>query len=194
MKAFSESPRALARRAGLILLFDGEVGSRSRTGVPPGEPRRAPPSRYPDFGPRTSLPPSRSHPRPVAVGVCSPLQWRNRPRFSRGSLTFGSVGDGQSVHLFQRTATSYAFTQLLPRRIFKPIARQLSKQIRGHTTEGATWKSVWRQRCFRCSRYPCRSRCGDTGPPPGRCVHRSRGKSFSIPSGPRPLGCKNRLW
>jgi hypothetical protein len=25
------------------------------------------------------------------VGVCSPLQWRNRPRFSRGSLTFGSA-------------------------------------------------------------------------------------------------------
>jgi len=24
----------------------------------------------------------------VAMGVCNPLQWRNRPRFSRGSLTF----------------------------------------------------------------------------------------------------------
>ena len=24
----------------------------------------------------------------VALGVCNPLQWRNRPRFSRGSLTF----------------------------------------------------------------------------------------------------------
>lgn len=29
--------------------------------------------------------------KPVAVGVCSPLQWRNRPRFSRGSLTPGYV-------------------------------------------------------------------------------------------------------
>jgi len=28
MKAFSESRGALARRAGLILLFDGEVGKR----------------------------------------------------------------------------------------------------------------------------------------------------------------------
>src|SRR2546426_5717223 len=38
----------------------------------------------------TSLPPSRSRftRKPVAVGVCSPLQWRNRPRFSRGSLLF----------------------------------------------------------------------------------------------------------
>jgi len=30
MKALSESPRALARRAGLILLFDGEVGPALR--------------------------------------------------------------------------------------------------------------------------------------------------------------------
>ncbi len=29
MKAFGESRRALARRAGLILLFDGEVGSNA---------------------------------------------------------------------------------------------------------------------------------------------------------------------
>ena len=34
--------------------------------------------------PRSRLPGS----WPVAVGVCSPLQWRNRPRFSRGSQTF----------------------------------------------------------------------------------------------------------
>jgi hypothetical protein len=26
---------------------------------------------------------------PVALGVCHPLQWRNRPRFTRGSLIFG---------------------------------------------------------------------------------------------------------
>jgi len=29
----------------------------------------------------------------VAVGVCNPLQWRNRPRFSRGSQAF-DCGDG----------------------------------------------------------------------------------------------------
>ena len=118
MKASSESRLALARRAGLILLFDGEVGPEHRTGVPPvphREPRRAPPNRYPDFGPGTSLPPSRSYARPVAVGVCSPLQWRNRPRFSRGSLTFGGVRDGPSVHPFQRTSYSYSFNLVLPR-------------------------------------------------------------------------------
>lgn len=35
------------------------------------------------FVPRSRLPSFRL----VAVGVCNPLQWRNRPRFSRGSLT-----------------------------------------------------------------------------------------------------------
>jgi len=63
MKAISESRHALARRAGLILLFDGEVSPQCRTGILPvshWEPRRAPPSRYPDFGLRTLLPPSRS--------------------------------------------------------------------------------------------------------------------------------------
>lgn len=34
-----------------------------------------------------SLPPSLA----VALGVCSPLQWRNRPRLSRGSLTRSCV-------------------------------------------------------------------------------------------------------
>ena len=33
MKAISESRHALARRAGLILLFDGEVGPQSSTGI-----------------------------------------------------------------------------------------------------------------------------------------------------------------
>jgi hypothetical protein len=86
--------------------------------VPRSKPRRAPPSRYPDFGLGTSLPPSRPQVRPVAPGVCSPLQWRNRPRFSRGSLTFGDVGDGPPAHRFQRTPTSYALKPLLPRRMF----------------------------------------------------------------------------
>jgi len=33
MKAFDEPRDALASRAGLILLFDGEVGLRSKTGI-----------------------------------------------------------------------------------------------------------------------------------------------------------------
>ncbi len=41
----------------------------------------------------TSLPPSRRRScnhdaKQWPLGVCNPLQWRNRPRFSRGSLTF----------------------------------------------------------------------------------------------------------
>ena len=62
----------------------------------------------------------------MALGVCSPLQWRNRPRFSRGSLTFGSVMDGQPVHRFQRTIGSYARSPFLPSEIFCPIARLIS--------------------------------------------------------------------
>jgi len=78
MKAFSESnPRS---RIWLASSFSWRR-SWSRT---PG-PRRAQPDRYPDLG--LDLAPA--FPvlvGPVAVGVCSPLQWRNRPRFSRGSL------------------------------------------------------------------------------------------------------------
>jgi hypothetical protein len=54
--------------------------------------RRAQPNWYPDFGLRALLPPSRPW-RPVAVGVCSPLQWRYRPGFTPGSLTFDCVTD-----------------------------------------------------------------------------------------------------
>jgi hypothetical protein len=84
MKAFGESRRAPAQRAGLILLFDGEVGrsnerpdERNQTGI---------------LTPGLDLTPA--FPiwwRSVALGVRSPLQWRNRPRFSRGSLTLGYV-------------------------------------------------------------------------------------------------------
>ncbi len=104
MKAFSESHPALTAWAGLILLFDGEVWRNATLplrvkigGQIALQPRRAQPNRYPDFGPGTSLPPSRSG-GPVAVGVCNPLQWRNRPRFSRGSLTPGCGDDGQEAH------------------------------------------------------------------------------------------------
>jgi len=53
MKAFNISQRKQIAGAGLILLFDGEVGPHN------AEPRRAQPNRYPDFGLLTSLPPSR---------------------------------------------------------------------------------------------------------------------------------------
>jgi len=46
---------------------------------------------------------------PVAVGVCNPLQWRNRPRFSRGSLTPGCELHMDLFRPTQRTAI------LLPR-------------------------------------------------------------------------------
>src|SRR6266704_6468882 len=89
MKAFSESHPALTAWAGLILLFDGEVWRNATLPLHVEsatrlyrKPRRAQPNRYPDFGPGTSLPPSRSG-GPVALGVCSPLQWRNRPRLAR---------------------------------------------------------------------------------------------------------------
>ena len=48
--------------------------------------------------PRSRLPGS----WPVAVGVCSPLQWRNRPRFPRGSRTPGCGEDGHRVHRFSK--------------------------------------------------------------------------------------------
>ena len=80
MKAFSESPSAITEGAGLILLFDGEVGrsnerpdERNQTGI---------------LTPGLNLAPAfPTQWRSVALGICSPLQWRNRPRFSRGSLT-----------------------------------------------------------------------------------------------------------
>jgi hypothetical protein len=63
--------------------LDGEVWPRK------AGPGRAQPNRYPDFGSNLAPAfPARSR-EPVAVGVCNPLQWRNRPRFSRGFLTPG---------------------------------------------------------------------------------------------------------
>ena len=44
MKAFNEFAEKQFQRAGLILLFDGEVGCQKR------QPRRAQLNRYPDFG------------------------------------------------------------------------------------------------------------------------------------------------
>ena len=82
MKAFSEPcRRQIGRLASSFSL---------RRSAPRERGGRAQPDRYPDFGLQTSLPPS--HPsrvavRTVAVGVRGPLQWRDRSRFSRDSLT-----------------------------------------------------------------------------------------------------------
>jgi len=65
------------RQAGLILLFDGEVGRSYK------RPRRAQPNRYPDFGfqPPSRLPavPSRA----VALGICSRYSGATVPDFHR---------------------------------------------------------------------------------------------------------------
>src|SRR5947208_9246212 len=99
MKAFNEVAEKQFQRAGLILLFDGEVGCRKR------QPRRAQLNRYPDFGfnlaPAFPIPTSGS----VALGVCIPLQWRNRPRFSRGSRSFSCNISDFKIRLFQRAAS-----------------------------------------------------------------------------------------
>ena len=97
MKAFDESRPAPARQAGLILLCDGEVDCSCDGHRPPlQQPRRAQSYRYPDFGRdlAPAFPPASGISRAVALGVRSPLQWRNRPRFSRGSLSFDCVSDG----------------------------------------------------------------------------------------------------
>ena len=70
--------------SGPVLLFGGEADrGRPGAGRDPDERERI---RYPDSGPQTSLPPSQNVSVPVAMGACSPIQWRNRPRFPRGSL------------------------------------------------------------------------------------------------------------
>lgn len=58
---------------------------------------------------------------PVAVGVSSPTQWRNRPRFSRGSLAFGCVARRTHAHLFQRTGFIMWRSGLGAKQILAPI-------------------------------------------------------------------------
>ena len=90
MKAINESAPRQAGRAGLILLFDGEVGSakaepdeHSQTGI-----------LTPGLNLAPAFPPHAFASRQWLVGVCNPIQWRNRPRFSRGSQTLdcGAIG------------------------------------------------------------------------------------------------------
>ena len=94
MKAFDESHPAPAGQAGLILLFDGEVGpvkdrdEHNQADILTSGLTSLPPSRPLIFTERNS----------GLVGVCNPLQWRNRPRFSRGSLTPDRDDDGPQVH------------------------------------------------------------------------------------------------
>jgi len=84
-----ESRARRAHEAGLILLFDGEVGPPAKA----NEPWRAQLNRYPDLEPDlTPAFPIRWAKQwlvrdGVAVGVRISLQWRNRPGFSPGSLT-----------------------------------------------------------------------------------------------------------
>jgi hypothetical protein len=96
---------------GLILLLCGEVGRpvariphRSHDGRPDEhgqtgiltsgvKPRSCLPERPPWCG----------GPLSGTVGTRNPSQWRNRPRFARGSLSFGRDGGGRSVHRVQRT-------------------------------------------------------------------------------------------
>src|SRR5438445_5020970 len=98
MKAFSESSPALAGQAGPILLLTEKSAASARHGHDEHSQTDILTS---GFEPRSRLPGADE--QPVAVGVCSPLQWRNRPRFSRGSLTPGYDEDGPIVHRFQRT-------------------------------------------------------------------------------------------
>ena len=92
-RSFSDLTRKQAGKAGLILLFDGEVGPLETS-----EPRRAQPNRYPDLEPNltpafpiplggTSGLAAKTTHADFAVGVRISIQWRNRPGFSPGSLT-----------------------------------------------------------------------------------------------------------
>src|ERR1044071_1488903 len=88
--------RRLADWAGLILLLTEKFGPAERdrdehnqTDILTSGLTSLPPS-------RSCSPLSRPPHKQWLLGVCSPLQWRNRPRFSRGSLTPGCLN-------FQRT-------------------------------------------------------------------------------------------
>ena len=107
MKAFHEFSSNTVRETGLILLFDGEVDRRTWSRLSAGKNDRQDAlghsfdhDEHSQTGILTSgLQPYSRLPgaRPVAVGICSPLQWRNRPRFTRGSQAF-DCGDGWTTH------------------------------------------------------------------------------------------------
>lgn len=106
MKAFNESRRKQFIGTGLILLLaeklaalTGDRDEHNQTDILTSG--------------LTSLPPS----RPALagqwlLGVCSPLQWRNRRRFSRRSLTHGCVGDGRESIGFKERDVVTPLTKL----------------------------------------------------------------------------------
>jgi len=62
----------------------------------------------PDSKPPSRLPIRLLTGRTVAVGVCGPLQWRYRPRFSRGSQTSDCRDRAKQPPAFKERKTSYA--------------------------------------------------------------------------------------
>lgn len=97
-------PPEMVRRVGLILLLSEKLARRERDG--PDEH-----SRTGILTPGLNLAPAFPHRSrdPVALGVCSPLQWRNRPRFTRGSLTSDCVlEDHPILGLTKNCRRSYA--------------------------------------------------------------------------------------
>ena len=120
MKALIESRSAHADRAGLILLLTEKLGKPVDSLLLIVDRKRPEHSGYQlsTKGYQLTAPDERTQIgiltsglnlapafpiewRSVAVGVCSPLQWRNRPRFSRGSLTFDCDKSEHSVRHFK---------------------------------------------------------------------------------------------
>ena len=93
---------------------------------PPGADRRVPSNGYPDSGLETSLPPSRQHlpSRQWLVGVCNPLQWRNRRRFSRRSLHLMATKWRTRARRFQRASCWYVPATELPSRKTRNFLRR----------------------------------------------------------------------
>lgn len=163
-------PAGSARRTGLILLFAEKRCHPTRGGI-----RRACAGRSPDSGLRASPPPSR-----VAqwlVGACRPLQWRNRPRFSRGSRAPAHGPTGHTTGLCQRSA-----------RAWPPLRAEAMRKKRDPGKAGYFVPRVGGTRCARLSPssqpwtlspWPGRRRSGrcaakgETGHPEGRAKLRT---------------------
>jgi hypothetical protein len=110
MKAFSESLPHTRSGSGLILLLTEKWSLRRRSQTAAPTTRRAQSNRYPDFG--RDLAPAFPTRWSVALGVCSPLQWRNRPRFSRGSQTFDCDGDEPAFISFKERVVVNAVLEI----------------------------------------------------------------------------------
>jgi len=91
MKAFNESHRAPARRAGLILLFDGEVGRQRRTSIrlssnPLNGRDEHDQADILTSGMKTSPPPSRLPKKPVALAASLTCEWELVARYSGATV------------------------------------------------------------------------------------------------------------